>query len=63
MLLGKLTWLFRTRGTVAGSVRFNEVDAVMEFALLAGIEGFHGAVLAHDARVHGAAGAVLGVFA
>jgi hypothetical protein len=63
MLLGKSAGLFRAGGTVAGSARFHEVDAVVEFALLAGIEGFHGAVVAHDARVHGAAGAVLGVFA
>lgn len=46
MLLGKSAGLFRAGGTVAGSARFHEVDAVVEFALLAGIEGFHGAVVA-----------------
>jgi hypothetical protein len=63
MLLGKLPRLFRLGGAGAGTARFHEVDAVVEFALFAGVEGFHRAVVAHDARINGAAGTVLCVFA
>ena len=63
MLLGELSRLFRLDGAGTGAARFHEVDAVMELALFTGVESFHRAVLVHDARVYGAAGAVLCVLA
>jgi len=63
MLLGKLPRLFRLGGAGAGTARFHKVDAVMKLSLFAGVEGFHRAVVSHDARVNGAAGPVLCVFA
>ena len=63
MLLGELSRLFRLGGAGAGAARFHEVDAVMELALFAGVESFYRAVIAHDARVNGAAGPVLCVLA
>jgi len=50
-------------GAGTGAARFHEVDAIMELALFTGVESFHRAVIAHDARVNGAAGPVLCVLA
>ena len=47
--------------TSAAATGLLEVGSLLKFALLTGVEGFHRAVVAHHAGVHGALGALLGV--